>query len=99
MINFKPIFRFIGVLLVMIGFLMLTGLPFAHYFQSGDGMALIKSAAVCIAAGLPLFFFTPKSERKDIKKREGYLIVALGWFSMVIFGMLPYLFSAWLTES
>merc|ERR1712185_409083 len=33
------------------------------------------------------------NHRKEIKKREGYLIVVFGWLTMVIFGMLPFIFT------
>lgn len=92
MINFQPVVRVIGFLLIMLGALMLTGLPFSFYFQSGDHLPLLYSGLINIGFGIPLWFFTPKNVG-NIKKREGYLIVALGWLSMVSFGSLPYLFS------
>lgn len=92
MIHFQPVARFIGFLLMMLGGLMLTGLPFSFYFDSGDHLPLLYSGLINIGFGVPLWFFTPR-DTVGIKKREGYLIVALGWFSMVTFGSLPYLFS------
>jgi trk system potassium uptake protein TrkH len=92
MINLKPVARFVGFLLMMLGVLMLTGLPFSFHFDSGDHWPLIYAGAINIGFGLPLWFFTPRDD-EGIKKREGYLIVALGWFTMVTFGSLPYLFS------
>lgn len=92
MIHFQPVARFIGFLLMMLGVLMLTGLPFSFYFKSGDHLPLIYAGLINIGVGTPLWFFTPK-DKGSIKKREGYLIVALGWLSMVTFGSLPYLFS------
>ena len=92
MINFKQIARVISVLLFVIGGLMFTGLPFSYYFQSGDGQYLIMSGLICIAVGALLYFLS-NNKSKTVNKREGYLIVAFGWLSMVAFGMLPYLIS------
>ncbi len=92
MINYRPIFRVIGVLLLIIGFLMLTGLPFSFYFDSGDHRALIYSALICLGAGLPLWLYRWPGGGA-IKKREGYLIVAMGWLAMITASTLPYLFS------
>jgi trk system potassium uptake protein len=92
MINFKQIARVISILLFVIGGLMFTGLPFSYYFQAGDAKYLLQSGLVCIAVGVLLFFLS-NNKSKTVNKREGYLIVALGWISMVTFGMLPYLFS------
>lgn len=93
MIDFKPIGRVLGVLMIIMGFFMLLSLPFSFYFNSHDEWPLIYSALTCFTAGIPLFFLIKKGEKTSIGKREGYLIVTLGWFAMVIFGMLPYLYS------
>ena len=92
MINIRPIIRVIAVLLIIIGGAMFTGLPFSYYFDSGDALSLLYSGLVCILVGGILWLIRLPGGN-DIKKREGYLIVALGWLSMVSFGMLPYLFS------
>ena len=97
MINYRPVIRVLGFLSVIIGFLMLTGLPFSIYYESGDAMALLVSALIAIIIGIPLMIITRKGI-KDIRKREGYLIVALGWLTMVTIGMLPYLFSGVLSN-
>ncbi len=97
MINFRPVIRVIGILLILIGFLMLTGIPFSWYFRSGDQQALLYSGLINIVVGLPLWLI-PRRGDLSIKKREGYLIVALGWFAMVTSGTLPYLISGVIPE-
>ncbi|MCB9301967.1 MAG: TrkH family potassium uptake protein [Lewinellaceae bacterium] len=92
MINVRPIARVIAVLILMIGGLMLTGLPVSYYFECGDAMPLLQSGLICLAVGLLLWLFPFRGDN-TIKKREGYLIVAVGWLAMVSFSMLPYLFS------
>jgi len=92
MINFRPVIRVLGFLSVIIGVLMLTGLPFSIAYKSGDAMPLLVSGFTAIVLGVPILIFTNKGE-KGIRKREGYLIVALGWLTMVTISMFPYLFS------
>ena len=97
MLNFRPVARVIGILLVIVGGMMWTGLPFSWYYGSGDGMALFISGLITMTCGLPLWFLRmPK--RGAIYKREGYLIVTLGWFAMVAFGTLPYLTSGMISS-
>lgn len=91
MINFSIIAKVVGVLLIITGSLMLLGLPFSFYFKSGDELALLYSGLISIGCGALLQLFRPASN--SVYKREGYLIVAAGWLSMVVFGMLPFLFS------
>ncbi len=97
MINFHPVIRIIGILLIILGFLMFTGIPFSYYFQSGDQLSLLYSGLICIGLGLPLWLL-PSRNNLEIKKREGYLIVALAWFAMVTASTLPYLISGVIPE-
>ncbi|QDH80135.1 TrkH family potassium uptake protein [Echinicola soli] len=97
MIHYKAIAKVMGGLLMLLGLLMLPGIGFSFYYKSGDQMPLIYSAFVSMAIG-GLLFFSFSKEDQNIRKREGYLIVALSWIFMSIFGMLPYLVSGTLTN-
>lgn len=92
MISIRPIARVIALLVTIVGILMLTGIPFAVYYGEGDAWALGLSGLITIATGL-VFWLLPFPGKDNIKKREGYLIVALSWLAMIGFGTLPYLFS------
>jgi trk system potassium uptake protein TrkH len=92
MINFKPVIRVIGFLISVIGGFMLLSVSVSWYYKSGDAWALMLSGFICLAAGVPGLMIKKEPER-NIRKREGYLIVALGWLAMVIFSALPYLIS------
>ena len=92
MINYRIISRVLGVLLLIIGLLMWTGIPISWYYESKDMEPLVWSGLVCLLCG-GLLRLPKLGDDRSVKKREGYLIVALGWLVMVLFGMLPYLFS------
>ena len=92
MINYRIIVRVLSILLIIIGLLMWTGIPISWYFDSSDLDALVWSGLICLGAGAFLRLFKLDKDR-SVRKREGYLIVALGWLTMVIFGMLPYIIS------
>jgi len=91
-INFKAILFIIGILLIIGGCMMLVGLPFTIYYKSDDLFALLASAAVPSFTGVMIYLFTKDTDR-TIGKREAYLIVALSYFVMSLFGCLPYIFS------
>lgn len=78
--------------MIVVGFLMLTGLFFSWGFQSGDGAALLASGLITLSVGTILRLWGMRGSTK-ISKREGYLVVMIGWLSMILFGMLPYLIS------
>ena len=92
MINTGIISNVIGVLLVVIGGFMLLPLPFSFYFNSGDAYPLFASSLLTMLIGAFLYWSRSKDNAR-IGKREGYLIVALGWISVSFFSTLPYLFS------
>jgi trk system potassium uptake protein TrkH len=91
MVNIRAVLKVLGVLLMVLGVLMLSSLPFSAYYGGEDALALSVSALVAGLVGVILWFFNRDQEK--VGKREGYLIVALGWFSMGLLSMLPYLFS------
>jgi trk system potassium uptake protein TrkH len=93
MIHIRPVVRVIAVLLAIIGGLMLTGIPFSLYYDDGSLMPLLYSGLICISSGGALWLIRFQENKGSINKREGYLIVALGWLAMVLFGSLPYLLS------
>ncbi len=89
--NFKLIFNIIGLLLIIVGLLIFTGIPFSVYYQSDDIPALIISGSIASFSGLLIWFFTRNSNKKEIGKREGYLIVTGSWLVMSLFGSLPFI--------
>ncbi|NQZ76270.1 MAG: TrkH family potassium uptake protein [Ekhidna sp.] len=91
--NYKVIFKVIGILLLINGAFMLLCLPFSFYYGEGDHVALSLSAAITMGVGGLLFFFTRNLESNDLRKKDGYLIVTMGWLSMSFFGTLPYILS------
>lgn len=92
-INFKVVANILGLLLVFNGLFMLLCLPATLYYNSGDLLPIFTSAAITIGVGLVAWVFTRASERPDVKKREGFLIVTLGWVVMTLSGALPYILS------
>ncbi|MCC5938167.1 MAG: TrkH family potassium uptake protein [Lunatimonas sp.] len=92
MIHFKAIFKVMGGLLMLLAISMMPCIAFSYYYRSGDDFPLIMAALISGTVGATLFF-SFASQDQNIRKREGYLIVALSWVFMTIFGLLPYLFS------
>lgn len=93
MINYRQIAKVLGVLLLIVAFLMLTGLPFSFYHNSGDELHLLYSAGISLLVGFVLWFSGGSGKGVRVNKREGYLIVGAGWMTMVCFSTLPYLIS------
>jgi len=91
--NWKVIGKIIGILLVMNGIFMLTCIPFSLIDQDGDWQDILLSAWISSSFGAILLQVTRNRKNNELSKRDGYLIVVLGWLSMSLFGTLPYIVS------
>ncbi|MCH2235359.1 MAG: TrkH family potassium uptake protein [Crocinitomicaceae bacterium] len=87
----------IGSLILIMGILMLPSIGFAAYYGEDDLIPFIISSSVTLTIGGLMKFFSKGSKDAEIKKRDGYFIVTVGWLSMAVFGMMPYLFSDYIT--
>ena len=90
--NIRIIVHLLGLLLAINGAFMLFALPFSFYYSENWRPILLASLST-IVVGAVAWFFSRNYEIKDLRKREGYLIVTLGWLAMSFSGTLPYLFS------
>ncbi len=91
MLNFRIVFKFLGVLLLFCaGFMSLT-LPVAYYFNEQTMQGLIQATLITLVFGLVGFLSNRKVSGQDLKKREGFIVVTFGWIIMSLFGTLPYL--------
>ena len=89
MIQYKAILTVIGFLLILVGFFMMLGIPFSLYYGDDDILALIISGlATSIIGGIT--FLLTRQKNVEIKKRDGYIVVSLGWFVMALFGAIPF---------
>ncbi|MFY0629991.1 MAG: TrkH family potassium uptake protein [Flavobacteriaceae bacterium] len=91
-LNFKIIYRFLGLTAVLNGVFMFIAVPFSMYHNEPEIMGILNAGVVTVFLGLILYFFN-KPTNTNIQKKEGYLIVTLGWLTLSFTGMLPYLFS------
>tara|TARA_B100001059_G_scaffold60812_1_gene56554 strand:+ start:9935 stop:11386 length:1452 start_codon:yes stop_codon:yes gene_type:complete len=92
MFNFKAIFHIIGILLILNGFFMASILPISWYTNSTDFNSLLFSSGISINFGVVIWWLTRKV-KKELSKRDGYIIVTLGWLVMGASGSLPFLLS------
>ncbi len=82
-----------GILLIINGIFMLLCIPVALIYQEGGLLPLVLSSAISGGVGLSLWLYNRNASDKTLGKREGYLIVTLGWLIMSLAGTLPYLLS------
>ena len=96
--NFRQILNILGLLLTFNGIFMLLCLPTSLYFQDGDWQAFVLSGGIALISGLIIWQLNKNIDDKALKKRDGYLVVTLGWITMSLSGSLPYVFSGAIPE-
>ena len=89
--NLNVIGNIIGILLMINGGLMLTAVPFGLYHSESSWTGILISSLINSAVGAFLYYRTKDAKNKDLKRRDGYLIVTSSWVCMCLFGMLPYI--------
>ncbi|HLF65599.1 MAG TPA: TrkH family potassium uptake protein [Saprospiraceae bacterium] len=89
MFKLRPVTNVLGILLITQGILMLVCCFISLYYEGYDARGILFAALITITSGALLSMY--RRGDTQISKREGYLIVTLGWMSMVLYGMLPYL--------
>jgi trk system potassium uptake protein TrkH len=91
-LNLKIIYRFLGITAILNGLFMFIAFPFSYFNDESQANGILNAGIITVFIGLILFFFN-KPNSKNIQKKEGYLIVTLGWLTLSFTGMLPYLLS------
>ncbi len=92
-INFKVVFNVLGLLLVFNGLFMFLCIPASLYFNMDDLVPMGFSATTTLGVGLMIWVLTRTTKKPNIRKRDGFLIVTLGWVVMSLSGTLPYMMS------
>lgn len=90
MIHFLPVIHILGLLIGISGVSMLLALPFSLYYGSGDHIAILVAGTGSILLGAIIGWLSRKGRGVELKKRDGYLIVTMGWLVMSAIGALPY---------
>ena len=92
MSNYKTVFFTLGVLQIILGLSMVVPIFTQIIFSELDS-SFISSGIISIIFGV-LFFITNLDHDKKISLPQAFLLTALSWISIAIFGSLPFIFSS-----
>ena len=96
-LNYKIVVFLMGVLLLFNGGLMLLSALVSYSYQDGVAFEITLAAFLVLSIGA-LFMLFGRQHEKQIQKREGYLIVSIGWILMAVSGTIPYLLTGTFTD-
>ena len=87
--NYYQILKITGIILLIFSFFLLIPLIASFYYAiSVDNF--LQSFLIVFFSGL-ISYFPNKKEKSQIKIKEGFLIVAIFWFVLSIFGSVPFI--------
>jgi trk system potassium uptake protein TrkH len=89
-LNYKIIFHFFGLLLLFNGGFMMLATLISLIYSDGVTLNLFLAGLSTLLLG-GIAMYGTKNHRKEMNKREGYIVVAFGWIVMSLTGTLPYL--------
>ena len=91
MSNYKTVFFTLGILQVILGLSMIAPI-LAQFFYNELNSGFISSGIVTVIFGV-LFLLSNLDHDKKITLPQAFLLTALSWLSIAIFGSLPFVFS------
>ena len=88
-LNYKLILYIIGLLLLFNGVAMFITAGVSLLTNDGVVNEITSSAIAIISIGL-ILMLSNKNNIRQINKKDGYLIVTVGWLTMIFSGLIPY---------
>ena len=86
--NIKTILNILAAMLGLTGVTMLLPALIAWGYNEPDLVGHLKSSAICILIGLPVWFFTRKN--RSLNNKDGFAIVTLAWLLVALAGAQPF---------
>ena len=91
MSNYKTVFFTLGILQIILGIFML--IPIIVQFIYGEVDSSFFGASIVTIIFGTLFFLSNLDHDKKLNLQQAFLLTALSWLSIAIFGSLPFVFS------
>ena len=90
--NWTVVQRILGLLLMIFSLTMLPPIAFSVYYDDHSWLPFVEGFALTVAAGFVCWLPVHRS-RKDLRLRDGFLVVAAFWTVLGTFGAAPLYFS------
>ena len=90
--NWTVVQRILGLLLMMFSLTMLPPIIISLIFKEQSWLPFVQGFGLTLAAGF-LFWLPVRRSRKDLRLRDGFLVVAAFWIVLGAFGAAPLYFA------
>ena len=92
MSNYKTVFFTLGILQIILGISMVIPI-FTQIIYSEVDPSFIGASIISIIFGV-LFFLSNLNHDRKLNLQQAFLLTALSWLSIAVFGSLPFIFSS-----
>ena len=97
MINFKTIIRIIGILLLLETVMFLVCSSVSFYYRESDMLDFWKAGGITAGIGL-LLAALGKGGKRQLTRRDGYVLVSFAWVAFSLLGMLPFYIGGYIPD-
>ncbi|WP_298770937.1 TrkH family potassium uptake protein [uncultured Shewanella sp.] len=91
--QYRTIIRITGLLIGLFSLSLLPSACIAVIYKDGGGMAFIKAFMLSLICGFALWY-PNRRYKKELKTREGFLLVVLFWVVLGSIGAVPFIFTS-----
>ncbi len=91
--HYQTVLKILGVLLIIFSVTHLTPLLVSYIYNDGNSLPFMVSFSVTLLTGL-LIWAPVRNCKRDLRYRDGFLVVVLFWTVLASFGALPFVFSS-----
>ncbi len=81
--------RILGILIALFSITMLPPLAVSWWYQDGAHHAFLSAFLLLLFVGL-IFWFPARKHRKELKIRDGFIVVVMFWIALGMSGALPF---------
>ncbi|MDP3636687.1 MAG: potassium transporter TrkG [Azonexus sp.] len=90
MTRFAPVYRALGMIIMLFGLTLLAPLGFSHWINDGAQSVYDEVFLLTVLSGTFLWY-RYRNQKRDLNIRDGFLLVVLVWIILPIFGALPFM--------
>lgn len=87
--HYRAIVRILGLLVALFSVTMIPPAIVSLLYQDGSGLPFFLAFILCVLTGLSLWY-PHRNNRRDLRARDGFLIVVLFWTVLASFGAIPF---------
>ncbi len=88
--QYRTIIRILGLLVALFSVTMIPPAAISLIYKDGGGLPFLMAFILCLITGIA-FWYPNREHRRDLRAKEGFLIVVLFWSVLASFAALPFL--------